>query len=285
MRPTDELRERAKRAAQRAEEMRRRHRTVDGVFVLADRDSDVGGGIMAGSLAYRIFIWMLPFALVVVGGIGLAAAASVESPEDATRALGLHGIVSNSVAEAARSSSRWYALLIGIPVLVWTTRGLLRALIVVHRLVWGDPRRGVPKATFGASLQLLGMLVVFFAIRELARDVGSWSGSVVVEALFGLAAVSGWWLLLSVRLPHRGAPWRDLVPGAILVGVGFEVISIVGIYVITPRIESSQSAYGALGLAATLLFGLYIVSRLIVASAVLNATVREQRRARGPESG
>ncbi len=59
--------------------------------------------------------------------------------------------------------------------------------------------------------------------------------------------------------------------------VGLDLISNVGVYYITRRLESSQSTYGALGVAATLLFGLYLISRLIVGSAVLNATMWERR--------
>ena len=65
------IRARAKRAADRAEALRAGHGWVDAFYTIVDRDGEVGGGIMAGSLAYRIFIWLLPFALVVVGGIGI----------------------------------------------------------------------------------------------------------------------------------------------------------------------------------------------------------------------
>ena len=135
-----DLKARAQQYAERAESLRAGHGSVDTAYTVFDRDSDIGGGIMAGSLAYRIFIWLLPFALVVVGGIGIAASTS-ETPEGAAKSLGLPGLVSDSVAHAAQGSSRWYALLIGIPVLLWATRGLLRALIIVHRLIWGDPRK------------------------------------------------------------------------------------------------------------------------------------------------
>ena len=53
--------------------------------------------------------------------------------------------VSSSVAAAADSPARWYALAIGIPLLLWETRTLLRALISVHRLIWGDLRQVEPK--------------------------------------------------------------------------------------------------------------------------------------------
>ena len=61
---------------------------------------------MAGALAYRLFIWLLPFALVVVGGIGVAADVSSESPASAARSLGLTGIVANSVAERLAGQRR-----------------------------------------------------------------------------------------------------------------------------------------------------------------------------------
>jgi membrane protein len=274
----DEIRLRAKRYAERAEAMRAEHGSVDAVFVIADRDSEVGGGLMAGALAYRLFIWLLPFSLVVVAGIGVASSAS-ESPESAAKSLGLQGVVASSVAQAARGSSRWYALLIGVPILLWATRSLLKALVVVHRLVWGDLRRAVPKPTVGATLLFLALLVGYFAILELARALESWTGSVTLRLLAGFLGLAAWWLVLSMRLPHREVSWRELVPGAVVMAVGMELISSIGIFLIAPRVESSQRTYGALGLAAALLFGLYLISRLVVASAVVNVTVWERRSA------
>jgi membrane protein len=273
------IRARARRAAERAEALRAGHGSVDAVYTIVDRDGEVGGGIMAGSLAYRIFVWLLPFALVVVGGIGVTSQVASESPESAAKSLGLSGLVSNSVAEAAQGSSRWYALLIGVPVLVWATRNLLRALVVVHRLVWGDPRRAAPKATLGATVRLLVLLVAYSALQEVARAIESWSGTGWLGALIACLGSIGLWLLISMRLPHRDAPWRALVPGAIMVAVGLQLISIAVTYVIEPRITSSQSTYGALGVAATLLFGLYLISRLVVASAIVNVAIWDRRNA------
>jgi uncharacterized BrkB/YihY/UPF0761 family membrane protein len=276
------MRAAAKRYQQRAEAMRAGHGSVDAVYVMADRDSEIGGGLLAGALAYRMFIWLLPFALVVVGGIGLAADASSDSPATAARALGLSGIVANSVADATRGTARWYALAIGIPILLWASRSLLKAVILVHRLVWSEPRRTVAKPTLGATGRFLGFLVLYFALRELARWVGVWTGSIALRTLTGVVGVFLWWLLVSLRLPHRGSSWRYLVPGAVLITAGLELVADVGSYLIAPRVESSQSTYGALGIAAALLFGLYLISRLVVASAVVNVTVLEARGERSP---
>jgi len=87
------FRARSQHYAARAEATREEHGSVDAVYAMVARDGDVGGGIMAGSLAYRLFIWLLPFSLVVIGGIGIGADAVSESPASAARSLGLRGLV------------------------------------------------------------------------------------------------------------------------------------------------------------------------------------------------
>ena len=77
----------AERLAQRAETERAQHRSVDAVFEMVERDSEVGGGIIAGALAYRLFIWLLPVALIAVAGLGFAADAASQSPEEAAESL------------------------------------------------------------------------------------------------------------------------------------------------------------------------------------------------------
>lgn len=126
---------RARRISSRAAAERSRRGSVDAAFEMVDRDVEVGGGIIAGALAYRMFIWMLPFALVLVAGLGIAADASSTSPTGAADSIGLAGLVSSSVASAANSSSRWYALGVGVPTLFLATRSVPRALIGAYRLV------------------------------------------------------------------------------------------------------------------------------------------------------
>src|SRR6185436_7706926 len=64
-------------------ERRRGRGPVDALAEIVDRDLEVGGGIMAGALAYRLFVWLLPLALVVVGGLGVVSEAASSSPSDA----------------------------------------------------------------------------------------------------------------------------------------------------------------------------------------------------------
>jgi membrane protein len=274
----ERIRRDARRLAERAERECARRPPVAAVFDMAERDAEVGGGIIAGALAYRLFIWLLPLALVAVAGLGIAADASSETPEEAAASLGFEGLVSSSIANAADSPNRWYALLIGIPVLLWTTRSLLRALIGAHRLVWTDERARAPKPKLAASLRLLVLLLSFGVVSGAASAVRAWStGPGVLATLFAFAGYAGLWLLVSLQLPHRSAGWVELVPGALVFGVGAEVLNVVAAYVITPWALAKQGTYGALGIAAALLFGLFLISRLIVGAADVNATLWERR--------
>jgi uncharacterized BrkB/YihY/UPF0761 family membrane protein len=273
---------RADELVARAEAERRLHPSVDAVYEMADRDAEVGGGIIACALAYRLFIWLLPLALVVVAGLGIAADTSSGSPEEAAASLGFEGLVTSSIANAAESPNRWYALVIGIPLLVWATRSLLRMLVGAHRLVWGDVRAAAAKPTIVGSLELLAVLLGLSLVSALAGAARAWSTAPgLVVTLLAILPYAGLWLLLSLRLPHRDAPWQALLPGALLYGAGTEIIHAVIAYVLTPWALAKQGTYGALGLAAALLVSLFLISRLVVGSAVVNATLwdRAGRRA------
>ena len=91
------------------------------------------------------------------------------------------------------------------------------------------------------------------------------------------------WLLVSLLLPHGQAGWRHLIPGSLFFAVGAEALHLVTAYFIGPQAANKEGTYGALGVAAALLLGLFLLSRLAIASAVLNATLwrRRERRAGG----
>jgi membrane protein len=75
-----------------------------------------------------------------------------------------------------------------------------------------------------------------------------------------------------------------LVPGAILFGAGIEALHVVIAYFIAPQAGSKQGTYGSLGIAAALLLGLFLISRLITATAILNAVLWSGRTDFPPQS-
>ena len=65
--------ERARILQARVDAARADHSSIDLGFSVVERDSSIGGGLLAGALAYRLFVLLLPSSLLLVSGLGLYA--------------------------------------------------------------------------------------------------------------------------------------------------------------------------------------------------------------------
>jgi uncharacterized BrkB/YihY/UPF0761 family membrane protein len=263
--------EHGRRLGASAEAARSRHTTVDFGFRLFERDASIGGGLLAGALAYRLFVLLLPTALLFVSGLGLYAGAADKSTNEAAKDAGLHGLVASQVASTSSDGARWLVFIAMVPAVLYATATLYRALAIVHGIVWQGSGRGVRATPRG-----IGMLFVAFLLTLAAAQIVG--GIRRHDQLGGLAALlvylvlaGGAWLLVSLQLPHRDVRWHALLPGAALVGVGLLFVNVFNVYVTTRLVEGRADTYGALGIATALLLSLVIVGRLIVLSAELNA--------------
>jgi membrane protein len=261
----------------RVESARAHHSSLDLGFSIVDRDSSIGGGLLAGALAYRLFVLLLPSALLFVSGLGLYAGAADKSPRTVARDAGLHGLVASQVASSASSDARWLVFIIMVPAVLYATAKLYRAVAVVHAIVWHGSGRGVRITPKGLSL-FGGALLLAFGAAEVVGwirrhdQVGGLTALLVYIALMG-----GAWFAVSMHLPHRDVRWPALLPGALLFGVGLLFLNVFNVYVTTRLVEDRANTYGALGVAAALLFSLVLVGRLMVVSAELNASLDAHR--------
>lgn len=244
------------------------------------RDMAIGGSVLAGALAYRIFIWLLPLALVLVLGLGLLAGSTSRAAELLGDA-GLTGFLATSVSTAAEETSG-LALLTGLVVaavvLLYQTYALLRAVRAVTALAWRLPVRPsphIPRDTFlflawmiafvTTAASLTALRVHLVQPFELLAIVGSY----VVLPAFWVAL--SWWLL-----PHGAVRWTGLVPGAIVVGTAMTFISLFNSLILFPWLTRQEETYGVLGVAAGLLFSFFLIGRSIELAAAANAVHAER---------
>ena len=113
-----------------------------------------------------------------------------------------------------------------------------------------------------------------FGIASRARAEYGPAGLLVSFAAFSGSSRSGSWRSGCCRTARR---WTALVPGAALFAVGVQVVHLGTALFIAGKVERASETYGSLGVAFTILVWLYVVSRVIVASAMLNAALWEQR--------
>jgi membrane protein len=245
------------------------------------RNRRIASSVLAGGFAYRLFLWLLPFGLVVGGALGLSDA---ESTEDAVEGGGLPGAVSDAIGDAARhaNSESWWLFVVGVPLLLWAGFTGAKAIQLIHSLVWDvSPPR--PKL-LPASLAFTGTVIAFMAAVALTWWVREdWPG--LLAPVITVVPLAALWLFVSLHLPHRDAPWRALVPGALLVAVGFQVLHEAVGHLLVPKLEKSTSLYGSLGATTTLLFFMYMVGILVVSAPVLNSSLHDELRARNVDDG
>jgi uncharacterized BrkB/YihY/UPF0761 family membrane protein len=269
--------ERGRVIGRKIEAARSSHSSVDLGFEVVERDATIGGGLLAGALAYRLFVLLLPTSLLLVSGVGLYAGAVDKSTAKVTEEAGLHGLIASEVAASAGGRARALVFLLMIPAVLYATITLYRSLARVYMLVWQGSARGARITPKGLGL-FIGALLVHFAVLETVGWIrrGDQFGGLAALLIY-LVLVGGSWLVVSTQLPHAEAGWSALLPGAAFVGVGLLFVNVFNVYVTTRIVEGRENTYGALGIAAALLFSLVLVGRLLIVSAELNAALYARR--------
>ena len=88
--------------------------------------------------------------------------------------------------------------------------------------------------------------------------------------------------LSSVAAPGRSL--EALLPGALLVGIGFNVLHELVLYFLVPKLEKSTSLYGSLGATTTVIFFIYLLATLVVTAPILNSSLYQELSRKQTES-
>ena len=249
---------------------------LDAAFDVGERDRDVAGGLLAGAVAFRLFLWLVPFALVVVTIAGWITSDTSLSTEDLAKRFGIVGVAAQYVQDASTESTTTLVivLVVALYALLLASRSAVRAIRLAHLLAWRMPIvrfHGSTVAALWFAGGTAGLAVVAGAINTVrAQNPGP--GIVlwfVLIVIYGAV-----WLAASRALPHPAdVPIRALIPGAIVFALGTEVLHVLTVVWYANRLEHRSELYGGLGAAVVLLAWLYLLGRLAITSAVVNASL------------
>jgi uncharacterized BrkB/YihY/UPF0761 family membrane protein len=277
----ERVRGRVATETERARSAGDQHVTVAVPFRAAERTQRVAAGVLAGGVAYRLFLWLLPVGLILGGVLGLGDADGID---DAVAEGGLPAAVVDAIGDVARAGDGnwWWLLAIGVPLLLWEGYTGAKALQLVHGLVWNDPPPRTKPLT--SSLVFTGVCLVFVAAISLTWWFRDESLAVGLPTLALMVAPLGAvWLWVSLQLPHGTATWKALLPGALLVAGGFQLLHGALVYLLLPKLEKATSLYGGLGVVATMLFFAYLVGRIVVTAPILNSSLHDELRRQSRE--
>ncbi|HEX3300060.1 MAG TPA: YhjD/YihY/BrkB family envelope integrity protein [Actinomycetota bacterium] len=249
---------------------------LDAAFDVGERDRDVAGGLLAGAVAFRLFLWLVPFALVAVTIAGWVAADTDLSTDDLARRFGIVGVAAQYVNDASKESTTTLVviLVIALYALLLASRSAVRAIRLAHLLAWrmrivrfhGSTVAALWFAGGAAGLAAAAGVINTVRARNPGPGFLLW---LVLIVIYGVV-----WLAASRALPHPSdVPVRALVPGAVVFALGTEVLHVLTVVWYANRLEHRSELYGGLGAAVVLLAWLYLLGRLAITSAVVNASL------------
>ena len=258
------------------------------VVGIQKRFGEDGGGNLAASLTYFAFLSLFPLLLVAASVLGFALANDEAGQRELANRLagsipGLGETLSENVE--ALVDSRNAVGIVGVLGALWSGTALARASSFAFSRVYRKPENG---DFIHTQLWAIGSTVGLGALALLATGVGAALPAIAFSdaagALLGLLGiVAGFILDLALftacyRFLNRSLPrpitrvWR----GALIPAAGWTVLKFVGSWYAKQTTEGSTAIFGTLGSVVGILVILYLVSRLFIYGAELNAVLRER---------
>jgi membrane protein len=264
---------------ERLDRWRRRWPVLDTALTVQERFGAIGAGPLATSIGLAMFLSLFPLLLVAIAVAGFLEAGSDTFTDDVISSLGLEGTAAETMEEtlATAADSRQAASIVGLAGLLWAGLGVVGAIQTGLNTAWQTKGRGLlDKAV--ALLWLVGAGLLFVstgAVGTLVRVLPGFAAPLTVAA--GLAINVVLFTSTFTLLGNQHVPWRTHLPGAILAGIGFEILKVVGTVVVPQSVADSSALYGALGIVFAVLAWLLLYGRLLMYAAVLNVVRHEAR--------
>jgi YihY family inner membrane protein len=253
------------------------------VFGLVKKYGDDNGGVLVSNLGYSVFISLFPLLLILFTILGLIAAHDQSFRESAVKNAVAHQIpllgqtLTSNVGTLQRSST--IGLIVGLLVLIYGVTGLAQAGLFTMTQVWNLPGPARPGYVQRLARSLLflallgGGVIVTTGLAWLPIHLngkGAWVNPLiyVVTAAFG----AGMYLGSFRALTAKGVPTRSMLPGAIVGGILWTLLQVLGTWVAAHFLHSN-SAYGVFASLLGLLAWIFLAVKMTVYCAEINVVL------------
>src|SRR4051795_1273357 len=271
----------ARGVRQRLNQLRARWPWFDVVMSVQDRYSELDGNVVASAVTMSIFISLFPALLVGTAIVGYVAAGSVDLSQQLIDKLGLSGTAADTLRDTINSAqrSRKATSMVGIAGLVWASLGVVDAIRVAVDRAWQVKGNGlVDKAKSLGWLFVTGViLVASTAVTALmVSALPAWLAPLMLAVTVGINVLMFWFTLAMLGSQRVG--WRPLLPGSVVAGVGLQVLTLAGAFIVPRSVASSSALYGSLGVVFAILAWLFFFGRLLVYASTFNVVLYERQK-------
>ena len=280
----------------RLERARSRYGLVDVVVRVFKRFSETDGGSYSAALTYYTFFSIFPLLALGAAVLGFIT----QGDQKAQQEIFEKGVEAFPMFKDALSPDGFKAIerarqelaVTGALLALYSGSGAIvaleHALNKVYRIE-AEPNFWEKRLRSLRWLAILGVaFLVSIAITSAAGWAGSGSAGVAGDLAAGALRVTGGLMAVGVFatafkfLPAKDLSWSDVLPGAIVGGAAFALLIFLGSVFLQGGEDSRNATFGAFAAAATLLVVSFLVSRVTLLAAEVNAVLAERRLTREP---
>jgi YihY family inner membrane protein len=265
----------------------RRHRWAGFPLAVLYKYADDQGGYLAALITYYGFLSLFPLLLLLVTILGFALhsdpALQAKLLNSALAQFPLFGSqLRESVHERAGSGP---GLVVGILGTLYGCLGAAQATQNALNRAWAVPRNVRPNPILSRlrSLLLVAVLgtgvLVTTALSGLTTGAAAFGATVDTGARIGaivlaMLANTGLFMLAFRVLTARDIPTRQLRLGAVVAGIGWQLVQLLGTYFVSHALKGSREAYGVFGLVLGLIAWIYLLSLVTVLAVEINVVAQ-----------
>lgn len=271
------------RLVARLEELQAGRPWVAVPFATAKKFGEDRAGNLAGLIAYYGFFSLFPLLLVLVTLVGLALSNDEQLQRDILdSALTQFPVVGDQLREnTGKLETSGFALAAGSLSALWAGTGVMKAAQDAMNDVWDVPMSRRPNFFF-TVFRALGMLVVLGGGVLLTTLVTAAVGAAGTHPVVrGVGLVAGGALNVGVFLVGfrvltvRNVTVRQLLPGALLAGLAWMVLQLLGGFLLDTQVNKASDTYGAFAVVIGLLWWLYLQAQVMLYGAELNVVLAQ----------
>ena len=237
------------------------------------------GPYLAALLTYYAFVSLFPLLLLLSTILGYALQGDPKLQHDIVQsALGQFPVIGDQLHDPRRLGGGAAGLTIGVLGAVYGSLGIAQAIQYAMNTAWSVPRNNRPNPfrARGRSLLLVGTggiaLMGTTAMSAVGTaDVGGFGGLLRVCAVVLAVLVNAVVFVLAFRLATaRRLTTRDVLPGALVAAVAWQLLQLFGVPYVTSVIRHASATNGVFALVLGLLAFLYLASVTAVLSVEIN---------------
>ena len=267
----------------------RTHRWLGFPIAVVYKFADDQGPYLAALITYYGFLSLFPLLLLLVTILGFVLQGDPQlQAELVDSALAQFPVIGSQLRDNVHSlTGSGAGLAVGILLTLYGCLGVAGAMQNAFNRAWAVPRNRRPNPITSRLRSLLllpvlgaGILVTtaLVSLTTGADAYGADLGTALRVLAFVLAVIAnvGLFMLVFRVLTATEVATRDLRIGAVVAGVGWQVVQIVGTYFVTHVLRGASEAYGVFGLVLGLIAWIYLLS-LVTVLAVETSVVAERR--------